>query len=322
MAGKRVLDYAEGFEAYLQSATRLAPHTRYLYARELRLFARGVENPLLADLSPQMLLAWNQMLYDAGAAVNTLDAKHNALRRFLLYLEEFADDQEMGDHAARLLKVARRFNTPRDREPPRQPFALSEEQVGKMLEAASRAVGGRGPRDRAIIHLLWATGIRCSELSNLRLDALALPERIATVTGKGNKVRTVVFDADCQEALARWLEVRAVCRVQPGVDHLFISAFGRPLQSGEISRTVRETAQAAGLRNEVWTHVFRHSRLTSLLNRGMALQDVATFAGHANVQTTMKYFHQSSGRLRDEYDKAMAPKASRRRSPAEGGPAE
>lgn len=312
MEGKRVLDYAEGFSSYMQSATSLSPRTRTMYAYEVTLFARNIENPLLDDLSPQTLLAWNQMLYNAGAAANTMGTKQNALRRFLSYLEEFPDNKEAGEHAGQLLKVAKRLTTPTDREPPRKPYALDEGQVTKMLDVAGKALGGRGARDRAIIHVLWATGLRCAELAKLRLDHLDLPERIASITGKGDKVRTVVFDAACQSDLATWLEVRAICKIQPGVDNVFISVSGRPLLTTDLSRTVREIAKAAGLRKDVWTHIFRHSRITALLERGMALQNVATFAGHSNVQTTMHYFHQDPTKLRDEYDRVTK---SRRRGP-------
>ena len=312
MEGKRILDFSDGFASYMQSATKLSPGTRTLYSYELGLFARNVGNLLLEDLSPQTLLEWNQMLYDAGAAVNTMAKKQNALRRFLSYLEEFPENKGAGDHAGQLLKVAKRLTTPTDRESPRKPFALDEGQVTKMLDTAGKALGGRGPRDRAIIHLLWAAGLRCAELANLRLDGLDLPERMAKITGKGNKVRIVVFDAACQADLAKWLEVRAICKIQPGVDNVFISVSGRPLLTTDLSRTIRETAKAAGLRKDVWTHVFRHTAITRLLDRGMTLQNVATFAGHSNVQTTMRYFHQDPTKLRDEYDKATK---SRRRGP-------
>jgi site-specific recombinase XerD len=301
----------------MASSTKLSPRSRELYAHELRMFARNLDNPLFDDLSPHALLQWNQMLYDAGAATNTMGTKHKALRKFLTYLEEFPENKEAGDHARDLLRVAKRFNTPTDREPPRKPFALEEAQVIKMLDAAGKAIGGRGPRDRAIIHFFWATGVRSAELGNIRVGDLDLAQRIASVTGKGNKVRTVVFDAACQQDLAKWLEVRAHCLIQGGVDQLFVTAGGRPLQQQDISRIVRVTAKAAGLRKEVWTHVFRHTRVTSLLNKGMAIQDVASFAGHSNIQTTLGYFHQDPTKLRDEYDKATRP---RRKRPAESAP--
>lgn len=317
MVGKRILDYADSFAGYMESANvrsrrNLSPRTRQLYSQELVLFARNVDNPLLEDLSPETLLKWNQMLNDAGAAVNTMGAKHNALRHFLSYLEAFPEDKEAEDHARRLLRTATQLGTPTDREPPRKPFVLEEEQVIKMLEAAGKARGGRGVRDRAIIHVLWATGLRCAELADLRLDDLGLSERMANVTGKGSKTRLVVFDAACQADLGKWLEVRAHNRIQSGVDHVFVTVRGRPLSTNDISRTIRAVAKAAGLRKDVWTHVFRHSSITTLLRRGMPLQDVAIFHGHGNVQTTMRYYHQDVTQLRDVYDRATKP---RRRGP-------
>ena len=303
METKRILDYASSFSSYMQSGTNLSERTRQLYAYELTLFARNVDNPLLTDLSPSTLLQWNQMLYDAGAATATVDIKHSALKKFLDYLEEFEDSE----HAGRLLRSLKRLHTPRDREPPRQPFSLDEEQVAKILEAAGARLG-QGPRDRAMIHLLWAAGMRRAELRNLLLDDLDITGRLATVTGKGSKTRTVVYDSLCQADLVKWLELRLYWRVRTDEQHVFVATKGGPLHLNSISDIIRTCAQEAGLRKEVWTHVFRHSRITALLNKGMALQDVATFAGHSNVQTTMGYFHQTPGRLRDEYDRVTKPK--------------
>lgn len=156
MESKRTLDYTDGFTSYMQSGTDLSQRTRELYTCELTLFARNLENPLLNDLSLQTLLAWNQMLYDAGAAANTMAVKHNALRRFLSYLEKF----DNSDHARQLLRVVKDLQTPRDRELPGKPFVLEEEQVTKMLDAAGKAIG-RGPRDRAVIHVLGSGAAMC-----------------------------------------------------------------------------------------------------------------------------------------------------------------
>mgnify|MGYP001580778694 FL=1 len=181
MEDKRILDFADSFSSYMQSGTNLSERTRRTYAYELTLFARNLENPVLTDLSPQTLLQWNQMLYDAGAAANTINSKHSALKKFLDYLEEFPEDEKGGEHAGRLLRSLKRLQTPRDREPPRKPFSLNEEQVAKMLEAAGARLG-RGPRDRAMVHLLWAAGLRRAELGNLLLDDLDITGRLATVT--------------------------------------------------------------------------------------------------------------------------------------------
>ena len=308
MVDKRIMDYAASFSAYMRSGTNLSPRSRELYSDEFRLFAQNVENPFLADLTPQTLLQWNQMLYDAGAAVATMDIKRKAVKKFLDYLEEFEDSE----HAGKLLRSLKRLHAPRDREPPRKPFSLTEEQVAKMLEAAGARLG-TGPRDRAIVHLLWATGMRRAELGNLLLDDLDITARLATATGKGSngkgsKTRTVVYDALCKADLVKWLELRLYWRVRTDEQHVFVSAKGGPLNLAYICELIRTVAQEAGLRKEVWTHLFRHSRITALLNKGMALQDVATFAGHTKIQTTLGYFHQSPGQLKKEYDKATTPR--------------
>ena len=302
MEGKRILDYADGFAAYMQSGTNLSPRTRQLYSYELVLFARHMENGLLTDLSPQTLLLWNKMLYDAGAAVATIDIKHSALKKFLDYLEEFEDSE----HAGRLLRSLKRLHIPRDRQPPRQPFSLSEEQVSKMLEAAGAHLG-RGPRDRAMIHLRWAAGMRRAELRNLLLDDLDITERLATVTGKGSKTRTVVYDPLCKDDLVKWLDLRIDWRVRTDEQHFFVTVQGGPLHLNYISEIVSTVAKEAGLRKDVWTHLFRHSRITELLQKGMTLPEVATFVGHDNVQTTMGYYHQDTTKLKASYDRATSP---------------
>lgn len=303
MEAKRLLDYAESFSAYMRSGTNLSERSRTLYAYELTLFARNVENPLLSDLAPSTLLQWNQMLYDAGAAVATMDLKHNALKKFLDYLEEF----EGSEHAGRLLRSLKRLHAPRDREPPRQPFALNEEQVSKMLEAAGARLG-RGLRDRAIVHLLWASGVRRAELRDLLLDDLDITDRLASVTGKGAKTRTVVYDAGCQDDLVKWLELRLYWRVRTDEQHVFVSAKGGPLTLNYISEIIRTVAQEAGLRKEVWTHIFRHSSITRMANSGANVLEVAAFHGHENINTTKGYYHPDVKRLKAMYDRATKPR--------------
>ena len=314
----RVLDYAAGFSAYMQSGTNLSQRTRQLYTYELTLFARNVENPLLDDLTPQTLLQWNQMLFDAGAATATMNVKHNALKKFLDYMEQFAASEEAGNHAARLLRSLQRLQTP-DRPPPRTPFALEEGQVSQMLEAAGARLG-TGPRDRAMIHLLWATGVRRAELRNLLLDDLDITERLATVTGKGTKTRPVVYDSLCQADLVAWLDLRLHWTVATDEQHVFVSVKGGPLNLDYISTIVRNIAKEAGLRKEVWTHIFRHTSVTRMANSGENVLEVAAFHGHENINTTSGYYHPDVKRLKTMYDRMTTGKKRRQgqQAPVEG----
>ena len=112
----------------------------------------------------------------------------------------------------------------------------------------------------------------------------------------------MVFDQPCLEDLERWLEVRA--RWSPGCDNVFIAMHGGPLASETIWGILKDSCRRAGIRQEVWTHLFRHTAITRLLEGGMNLQDVAAFAGHSSVNTTLMYFHKGPGELKAAYDDA------------------
>ena len=288
----------EGFRRYMASATDLSEGSRTRYAYEVEQFFK-LTGKAMDQLSPRDILEWNLMLVEGGAAPGTIGQKRAALRRWFQWFEEF----EENEHAGRLLRAMNHLKMPPALAPRRAPYSLTEDQVQRVLDAAAER-SGVGTRDRAMIHFLWATGARRAELRNLILANLVMEERLASVVGKGDKPRTVVFDAACQQDLARWLEVRETWEVAPEVLEVFVSAFGARLNVNTVSTIVRECGERAGLQNGLWTHIFRHSRLTDLLNGGLSLQDTAVFAGHSDPATTLGYFHQGAGELKSRYDQA------------------
>jgi site-specific recombinase XerD len=186
---------------------------------------------------------------------------------------------------------------------------LREGDVFRMIALAGLHVI-TGARDMAIIHFLWSTGVRRGEVASLMLDDVDLQERVATVVGKGSKERTVVFDEECRHFLETWLLVREESWPRKdGVENFFINFNGYPLKPQTVSAIVKLCATEAGLADEVWPHLFRHSALTRLLDNGAAVQDVAKLAGHANINTTSHYHHAEEARLRDVYDRATGGKA-------------
>jgi integrase/recombinase XerC len=295
---KRLTGYVAGFARYMESSTRLSPVTRQRYCYEVEAFAALIGNPALMDTSPRMLLDWNDRFHRAGSAASTVVQKHSALRKFFGYLEEFEDS----DQAGRLLNVLnRQIQAPRDKGPVRPAYVLEEERLNRLLDAAGSRFG-IGLRDRAMLHFLYSSGIRNSELTGLEMKGLDLRERMATVLGKGDKQRTVVFDADCRRDLEQWLEIRKTFPLRS--DYVFCSVDGARLSTAAVQGIVRDANKRAGFRKQVWPHVFRHTRITQLLNNGMSLQDTAVMAGHSDVKTTMRYYHQQPSRLKEEYDKA------------------
>lgn len=293
-------EQVQDFERYMETSTRLSQGTRTRYAYEVGLFSRVMKVTTLEELTPALLLAWNTMLHDAGGATGTIGQKHAALAKFFDFLEEFQQDE----HAGRLLHALKRLSSPKATAPRRETYALEDETVLKIIEAAA-ARPGVGVRDRAIVHFLWATGVRRAELAAVKLEDVDLPNRVATVTGKRDKTRVVAFDVPCQEALDHWITVRA--NSDPKVTNLFISVNGVALNHHTIGAVVRDSAKRAHIRKAVWTHLFRHTRVTELLNGGMSLQDTASFAGHDSLNTTLGYFHETPEQLRERYDRATAP---------------
>lgn len=294
-----VNSHIEGFRRYMETASDLSEGSRTRYAYEVERFFKLVEKTV-EELSPRDILEWNAMLQEGGAARGTVGQKRAALRCFFQYLEEFLEDE----HAGRLLRAMNHLKMPAALAPRREPYTLTEDQAQRLFDAAGQRPGV-GARDRAMVHFLWATGARRAELRDLTLAHLALEDRLAQVVGKGDKPRTVVFDAACQQDLARWLAVRATWEVAQQVQEVFVSAFGARLNVNTVGTIVRECGERAGLRKNLWTHIFRHSRLTELLNGGMSIQDTAVFAGHRDPATTLGYFHQRAGELKSRYDRAI-----------------
>ena len=298
MTSKTWQPQVERFRRYMETATSLSEGSRTRYAYEVALFFK-LAGKTTDALSPSDILDWNTMLQEGGAARGTVGQKRSALRRFFEFLEEFEEDE----HAGRLFRAMKHLKMPPALEPRREPYSLTDDQAQRILEEAARRPGV-GRRDRALIHFLWATGTRRAETRNLILSNLQVEERVAQVLGKGNKWRTVVFDRACQQDLAIWLGVRATWGIEPQVQEVFVSAFGRPLNLNTVGSIVREAAERAGLPQDVWTHILRHSRATALVNGGMSIAAAAKALGHEDPATTMGYVHQSATELRDEYDRA------------------
>jgi integrase/recombinase XerD len=188
------------------------------------------------------------------------------------------------------------------------PHALSVEEVAQLIEqpATDRALG---LRDRALLELAYASGLRVSELCALPRSRVDLTERVVTVTGKGNKQRVVPFGASAARALRVWLE-RGRPRLAPHARHdtLFVNARGRALSRMGFWKILRGIARAAGLATRVHPHALRHSFATHLLEGGADLRVVQELLGHASVSTTAIYTHLDRGYLR-EVHRSFHPRA-------------
>ena len=163
-----------------------------------------------------------------------------------------------------------------------------------------------GIRDRAWLELLYASGLRISELVGIDLDAIEMRARLVKVLGKGSKERIVPFGSKAEEALRAWLDVRHAVEDE---NALFVNHRGRRITTRSIARLFERYVRAASLRTGISPHTMRHSFATHLLNAGADLRGIQELLGHASLSTTQKYTHLNDWQLIEVYRKAH-PRAS------------
>jgi len=187
------------------------------------------------------------------------------------------------------------------------PTFLSVDAAKEVVEAPS-ADTPRGARDRAVLELLYGSGLRVSELSALDIDAVDLAGATARVVGKGNKERVVPLGSQCVAAIARWLERR------PSMVHsrrrwqdpraLFVSTRGARLRVRAVQALVHEYGAAGAGRGDLHPHALRHTCATHMLDGGADLRAIQELLGHASLSTTQRYAHVSMEHLMRVYDAA------------------
>src|SRR6187200_2563484 len=183
------------------------------------------------------------------------------------------------------------------------PETLNELQVEQFLEKIdTKAV--HGLRDRAMIELLYASGLRISELANARLEDFNFEQRIVRVTGKGNKTRLVPVGRKACEALAAYLSTERPKLVKPrSSSEIFLSERGTKMTTVRVWQIVKKHARKSGLEANVYPHLLRHSFATHLLGNGADLRIIQEMLGHADISTTQVYTHVDQQRLKAVHHK-------------------
>lgn len=180
------------------------------------------------------------------------------------------------------------------------PDVLTTDEIDAMISCIDYGKN-EGNRNRAIIEMLYGSGLRVSELTDLRLSRLNLEDEYVIVRGKGSKQRMVPVSPVAAERIALWLEDRAALTIKHGAeDYLFLNRRGTPLTRVMIFYIVRGLAGQAGITKTVSPHTLRHSFATHLLEGGANLRAIQEMLGHENIATTEIYVHIDSSRLRRE----------------------
>lgn len=248
-------------------------------------------------VEPLTLRSFLAYLHQRGTSRASMARKLAALRTFFRFLVR---EGRLHGNPTRLV------STPRlDKKIPAR---LEEEEVERFLECPDRLTP-LGRRDRAILELLYATGLRVGELVRLDRSGVDPNEMLVRVLGKGGKERIVPFGEPAAEALELYSRDRSkLVRKGPGTDALFLNARGSRLTERSVHRLVRRYLNQAALHSRLSPHSLRHAFATHLLERGADLRSIQELLGHASLSTTQKYTHLTKEQLVRVYEKAH-PKA-------------
>jgi integrase/recombinase XerC len=325
------------FLTYLQSVKNSSPHTISNYGRDLHQFLAYLtppdsEPPALAAIHHTVIREFVGNLHDQSLEKSSIARKLAALRSFFKYCVR---EGMLRENPARLV--------PTPKLPKRIPSVLSAEEMNGFLnqlakmksDSASKDAPRNRPnetqrklprgnadeegilikRDRAILELLYAAGLRVSELTGLNIVDMDCKDRILRVRGKGNKERIVPYGSKAGEALEAYWPVRerllgqnssarAKRGAAPHAEAIFLNYAGRRLTQRSVGRIVKKYVRLVNVNWDLHPHSLRHAFATHLLADGADLRAIQELLGHQSLTTTQKYTHASIRQLMDIYDKA------------------
>jgi integrase/recombinase XerC len=321
---------------YLQSVRNSSPHTIVNYGHDLEqllayLSPPGEQPPALPKITHLIIREFVGHLHEQGLEKSSIARKLAALRSFFKYCVRQGMIKES---PARLV--------PTPKLPKRIPSVLSAEEMNGFLDElagsgpaatgarlpAKKGEGGAAPgskstrseglllrRDRALLELLYAAGLRVSELTGLNLEDMEQKERMLRVRGKGNKERIVPYGTKAQEALEKYWPLReqlllqtagsgGTRRAAPRTNAVFLNYAGSRLTQRSVGRIVKKYVKLVNINWDLHPHSLRHAFATHLLADGADLRAIQELLGHQSLSTTQKYTHASIRQLMEIYDKS------------------
>jgi len=285
----------EEFIAYLKHEKNASPHTIANYKSDLLQLAKFLENKKLSlrDIDNIVLRGFLAVLYDRGEKKSTVGRKLAAIRSFFHFCVR---KHWLNDNPAKVV------STPKQDKP--VPSFLTEEEMQKFLDLPQTAKP-LDKRDKAMLELLYATGIRVSELVGICLEDVKFTERLIRIRGKGKKERLVPFGRMAEKSLRSYLRARSMInKGQVEETPLFLNYRGQKLSSRSVERTVDKHIRCSALKRKISPHSLRHSFASHLLSRGADLRVIQELLGHESLATTQKYTHLDLKHLLEVYRKS------------------
>lgn len=286
--------YLQQYLDYLQYQRHYADKTIESYHRQITHFKLFLKSEMIADYNDvdyPLLRGYLTKLYEENLAKTTINHKLSALRSFFNYLlqEELIEDNPF------LLIESQKTGK-------RNPDFLFPEEILELLDSIETK-DDLGIRNKAMLELMYASGLRCSEVVNLQIANIDFNQMLLLIHGKGNKDRYVPF----HEYAAKWLfkyieEARKNLMIKnEGHNFVFVNKFGNPLTNRGVEDIVDRITQTYDPTKKIHPHTLRHSFATHLLNAGADIRTVQELLGHENLSTTQIYTHISKDHLKEVY---------------------
>lgn len=289
------------FFSYLQSERRYSVHTVSAYRRDIKHFIKG------CGLSESQAIQWDDIkqadIRRCVAALHRQGLSGKSLQRWLSSIRSLYKFLCRFDLATNNPAIG----IPAPKTSKRLPRTLNVDELNQLLSTSSKetsVVDNRlNVRDNAMMELMYACGLRLSELSGLNMQDIDWQQQVIQVTGKGQKQRRLPFGSKAKEAVKRWLKQRTLI-AKENETALFVSTRGTRLSNSSIQKRFKKMALTQGLNTNIYPHMLRHSFASHILESSKDLRAVQELLGHANLSTTQIYTHLDFQHLAGVYDAA------------------
>jgi len=290
------MQYISSFYRYLEYEKRYSKHTLVTYEVDLRQFSEFLENENISrwqDVTSKVIRRWMVSLLNDGITPVTIHRKISALKSFFRYLMR---EQILESNPVNGVIIPKK--------PKRLPVFVKENEMDILLDTVPFSNDFEGIRDKFIITLLYGTGMRLSEMVNLKLSDIDLGQKVIKVLGKRNKERIIPVFKELEKEITKYLSARNQTFPDAGTNILILTSKGKPAYPKLIYRVVNKYLALVSTINKKSPHVIRHSFATALLNHGADLNAIKELLGHANLSATEIYTHNSFEKLNNIYKQA------------------
>lgn len=285
--------YLNNFISYLTNNKRYSPYTITSYKKDTYDYLEFLKknNIDIKNSNYKIVEEYSKYLYKKKLSKRSIARKYSSIRTFYNYLEK---KNILENNIFNLLE------NPKKEE--KLPRFINEYELDKMFEIPDNSP--KGQRDRLILELLYGTGVRVSELVNIKINDIDFNNNSIKVRGKGNKDRYVFYGKYCKEAINNYIKNGRISLLNGKTsDYLLLNRFGKNISVVSIRKILNEIINKCSLDIKISPHVLRHTFATHLLNEGADIMHVKELLGHSSLSTTSIYTHVTNEKIKEVYYK-------------------